>query len=129
MEVRALIRFKHTGNFKNAENFFKKATETSYLRILEKYAQAGVEALASTTPAETGKTAVSWGYEIVQTRDGYKIYWTNSNVDSGVNVALILQYGHGTGTGGYVQGIDYVNPAIRPIFESMTNAAWKEATS
>ncbi len=81
------------------------------------------------TPAETGKTAASWGYEIVQTRNGYSIFWTNSNINNGVNIALILQYGHGTGTGGYVQGIDYVNPAIRPIFESMANEAWKEVTS
>ncbi len=124
-----MIRFKHTGNFKNTERFFKKATEASYLRVLEEYGKAGVDALASMTPAETGKTAASWGYEIVQTRNGYSIYWTNSNVNNGVNIALILQYGHGTGTGGYVQGIDYVNPAIRPIFESMANEAWKEVTS
>lgn len=129
MEVRVLIRFKHSGDFKNMERFFKKATETSYLHILEAYGQAGVEALASMTPTETGKTAASWGYEVVPTRKGHSIYWTNSNVHDGVNIALILQYGHGTGTGGYVQGIDYINPAIRPIFESMANEAWKEVTS
>ena len=129
MEVRTLIRFKHTGNFRNTERFFQKATEASYLRILKKYGQAGVEALASMTPTESGKTAASWGYEIVQKKSGYSIYWTNSNINNGVNIALILQYGHGTGTGGYVQGIDYVNPAIRPIFESMANDAWREVTS
>lgn len=124
-----MIRFKHSGNFNNTESFFRKAKERSYLRVLKKYAKAGVEALASMTPSDSGKTASSWGYEIVQKNDGYTIYWTNSNVNDGVNIALILQYGHGTGTGGYVQGIDYVNPAIRPIFQSMANEAWKEVTS
>lgn len=124
-----MIRFKHSGNFNNTESFFRKAKERSYLRVLEKYAKAGVEALASMTPSDSGKTASSWGYEIVQKNNGYTIYWTNSNVNDGVNIALILQYGHGTGTGGYVQGIDYVNPAIRPIFQSMANEAWKEVTS
>lgn len=124
-----MIRFKHSGDFKNTERLFKKAIEPSYLRILDEYGKAGVEALALATPSDTGKTAASWGYEIVQTRSGYSVYWTNSNINNGVNIALILQYGHGTGTGGYVQGIDYVNPAIRPIFESMTNESWREVTS
>lgn len=128
-EMRALIRFKHSGDFKNTEGLFRKAKERSYLRVLEKYGKAGVEALASTTPSESGKTAASWDYEIVQKGNGYSIYWTNSNVNDGVNIALILQYGHETGTGGYVQGIDYVNPAIRPIFDSMANEVWKEVTS
>lgn len=124
-----MIRFKHFGDFKNTESFFHRAKERSYLNVLDKYGKAGVEALASMTPSETGKTAASWNYEIVTKANGYSIYWTNSNVNNGVNIALILQYGHGTGTGGYVQGIDYVNPAIRPIFESMANEAWKEVTS
>ena len=125
----ALIRFKHSGDFKNTESFFKRMKARSYLQTLEKYARAGVKALASMTPTDSGKTAASWDYEIVQKANGYSIYWTNSNINDGVNIALILQYGHGTGTGGYVQGIDYVNPAIRPIFESMANEAWKEVTS
>lgn len=124
-----MIRFKHSGNFKNTEKFFRKVKERSYLRVLEKYGQAGVEALASMTPMDSGQTAASWGYEIVQKANGYSIYWTNSNINDGVNIALILQYGHGTGTGGYVQGIDYINPAIRPIFQAMANEAWKEVTS
>lgn len=124
-----MIRFKHTGSFKGTEGFLAKAMKAGYLRALEKYGRAGVEALASATPTKTGKTASSWGYEIVRKKNGYAIYWTNSNMHDGVNIALILQYGHGTGTGGYVQGIDYVNPAIRPIFESMANEAWKEVTS
>lgn len=124
-----MIRFKYSGSFENTEHFFKKAGKSDYLRALERYGQAGVEALSSATPTESGKTAASWGYEIVRKRNGYSIYWTNSNVNNGVSIALILQYGHGTGTGGYVQGIDYVNPAIRPIFESLANEAWKEVTS
>lgn len=124
-----MIRFRHSGNFNNTERLFRKAKTANYLRVLEKYGQAGVEALASMTPTETGKTAASWGYEIVPTRGGFSIYWTNSNVNDGVNIAVILQCGHGTGTGGYVKGIDYVNPAIRPIFNQIADAAWKEVMS
>lgn len=124
-----MIRFKQKGNFKNTERFFKKVQERSYLNTLKKYGQAGVEALASATPIESGETAAAWGYEIVRTDGGYSIYWTNSNINKGVNIAVILQYGHGTGTGGYVHGIDYINPAIRPIFNQIADEAWKEVTS
>lgn len=120
------IRVKHRGNFKNTESFFRKVSEARYLRILEKYGREGVEALASATPVRTGKTAASWSYEIAQTSGGYSITWNNSNVNNGVNIALILQYGHGTGTGGYVEGIDYINPALRPIFDNIADSAWKE---
>ncbi len=124
-----MIRFKHKGDFKNTERFFKIAPTLSPVQILEKYARAGVNALAASTPVASGKTAASWDYEIVQNANGYTIYWTNSNTNEGVNIAVILQYGHGTGTGGYVQGIDYINPAIRPIFDEIANDAWKEVTS
>ena len=124
-----MIRFKHKSDFKHTEHFFKKAQERSYLNTLKKYGQAGVEALASATPVESGATAAAWSYEIAQTDGGYSIYWTNSNINKGVNIAVILQYGHGTGTGGYVQGIDYINPAIRPIFDQIADEAWKEVTS
>lgn len=124
-----MIRFKHNGNFAHTEHFFKKASERSYLRVLEKYGRAGVEALASATPVDSGKTASEWSYEIEQKNGKYTIYWTNSNINDGVNIAVILQYGHGTGTGGYVTGIDYINPAIRPIFDEIANNAWKEVTS
>ena len=123
-----MIRFKHRGDFHNTETFFNRILKRSYIDILRKYGQAGVEALAAATPKDTGETAASWSYEIVQTRNGYSIFWTNSNVNQGVNIALILQYGHGTGTGGYVRGIDYINPAIRPVFDEIANAAWKEVT-
>lgn len=124
-----MIRFKHSGDFKHTEAFFKNATRQSPENILQKYGQAGVDALAAATPKDTGATAASWSYEIVATRSGYSIYWSNSNENRGVNIALILQYGHGTGTGGYVKGVDYINPAIRPIFDEIANAAWKEVTA
>ncbi len=124
-----MIRFKHKGDFKHTERFFKKAAERSYLNILKKYGQAGVEALASATPKDSGETAAAWSYEIAQTDGGYSIYWTNSNINKGVNIAVILQYGHGTGTGGYVKGIDYINPAIRPIFGQIADEALKEVMS
>lgn len=124
-----MIRFKHSGDFKHTEAFFKNATRQSPESILQKYGQAGVDALAAATPKDTGATAASWSYEIVATRSGYSIYWSNSNENRGVNIALILQYGHGTGTGGYVKGVDYINPAIRPIFDEIANAAWKEVTA
>lgn len=99
------------------------------MEILKKYGEIGVEALAAATPKDTGTTAASWRYEIVKKRDGYSLYWCNDNVHNGVNIALILQYGHGTGTGGYVKGMDYINPAIRPIFDAIANDAWREVTS
>lgn len=123
-----IIKFKHSGTFKNSDTLFKKVKQRSYIDALEKYGQAGVDALSAATPNNTGTTAASWNYEIVENRRGYSIYWTNSHENRGVNIALILQYGHGTGTGGYVKGIDYINPAIRPIFEKLANAAWKEVT-
>lgn len=123
-----MILFKHRGDFRHTETFFDRIRRRSYVDILRKYGQAGVEALAAATPKDTGETAASWSYEIVQTGGGYSIFWNNSNINRGVNIALILQYGHGTGTGGYVRGLDYINPAIRPIFEEIANAAWKEVT-
>lgn len=88
----------------------------------------GVDALSAATPVDTGKTAASWGYVITRTSDTATITWTNSNVNNGVPIALILQYGHGTGTGGYVKGRDYIKPAIRPVFDELANELWKEVT-
>ena len=98
-------------------------------KILEKYGQMGVEALRSATPIDSGKTAESWGYEISVGKEGATIYWTNTNQNKGVYIAVILQYGHGTGTGGYVQGIDYINPAIRPVFDKIAEEAWMEVVN
>lgn len=98
-------------------------------QILERYAQMGVSALASATPVDSGQTASCWGYEIEMSGEDATIYWTNTNQNKGVYIAVILQYGHGTGTGGYVQGIDYINPAIRPVFDKIAEEAWREVTS
>lgn len=97
--------------------------------ILKKYGEQGVKALSEATPKDTGKTAASWSYKISNTSKGFKLDWTNSNTNQGVNIALIIQYGHGTSTGAYVQGRDYINPALKPIFDEIANAVWKEVTA
>lgn len=128
-EAGAIIKIKHRGNFNRTERFFMKISKGYYLQILEKYGKAGVEALANSTPKDTGKTASSWSYKIEETGHGYAICWENSNVNNHVNIAVILQYGHGTRNGGYVRGIDYIAPALQPIFNGIANEAWKEVTS
>ena len=119
------IRISQTGNFKKIEKFLKRVSNKEYLKILDSYGKKGVQALSSATPVRSGKTSSSWGYEIYNN----SIYWTNDDINKGVNIAVILQYGHGTRNGGYVQGRDYINPAIRPIFDSMVDDIWKEVTS
>lgn len=127
------ISFKHKGNFDKTEKFLNKMAKRGYFldAILRNYAIQGVQALRSATPVRTGKTAASWGYEIEKGNGYAKIIWTNSNRSGNGGwcpIALLIQYGHGTGTGGYVQGRDYINPAIRPTFDKMANAVWKEVT-
>lgn len=117
-----------SGGFDNAMKFLKRVSKGEAYRSLDKYAQQGVVALASATPKDSGVTANSWGYEVERTSTGYKINWTNKNVNQEVNIAIILQYGHGTGTGGYVSGRDYINPAIQPVFDKIAQEAWKEVT-
>lgn len=124
-----MIVFTQKGDFKKTEKFLNKTSKAEYFRKLEKYAREGVKALSAATPVDTGKTAASWSYEIRQTKGSVSIYWTNSNVNKGVPIAIILQYGHGTNNGGYVQGIDYINPALRPVFERLAEETWKELTS
>lgn len=123
------ISFRQRGNFDKTEKFLKKSFGRDYLGVLEKYARQGVAALSGATPVKTGLTAASWNYKIIQNDSSLSIIWENSNVNKGVNIALILQYGHGTRNGGYVEGRDYINPALQPIFDSMADAAWKEVTS
>ena len=125
----AMFEFRHHGNFDNLEKFLKKAQRNDFFSSLDKYARAGVSALVSATPIDSGKTADSWDYEIHQSRGSVSINFTNSNINDGVPIAIILQYGHGTRNGGYVQGRDYINPAIRPIFDKIANEVWKEVTS
>ena len=123
-----MITIKHHGNFKRTEGMFKRMTKFEIRRILNKYGKKGVDALAAATPKDTGRTADSWEYEVSKTGTGYSISWNNRNVNNGVNIALILQLGHGTGTGGYVQGVDYINPALASIFEQMADEAWQEVS-
>lgn len=124
-----MISFKHKGDFRKTEKFLKKSLGANYMSILEKYAQIGVEQLAANTPKESGETAASWGYRITRNEEKISIIWTNSHIHNGVNIAVILQYGHATRNGGYVSGRDYINPALRPIFDKLAESAWKEVTS
>ena len=125
----SLIHITTKGDFNNTFRFLNKMSKFQINKILEKYGQMGVEALRSATPIDSGKTAESWGYEISVGKEGATIHWTNTNQNKGVYIAVILQYGHGTGTGGYVQGIDYINPAIRPVFDKIAEEAWMEVVN
>lgn len=122
------IVIQHKGSFKNTERFFNKMLRSEIMSVLDKYGNIGVSALQAATPINTGRTASSWSYEVEKTDSGYAITWKNENVNNGVNIALILQLGHGTGTGGYVQGIDYINPALKPVFDQLAEEAWQEVT-
>lgn len=124
-----MISFMHKGDFKKAEKFFNGSLNPKYLHVFQNFGQIGVNALASATPMESGKTRSGWTYKIVYSKTFSKITWYNSNVEQGVPIAIVLQYGHGTGTGGYVQGRDYINPAIQPIFDKLANDVWKEVTN
>ena len=123
-----LITFKHKGDFSNLTRFLERAKEAVHIGDLDKYGRAGVEALASATPVDSGETANSWYYEITNSNGSAKITFNNSNIQNGVPIAIILQYGHGTGTGVWVEGRDYINPAIQPIFDEIANNAWREVT-
>lgn len=122
------VVFKHKGSFKNTEKFLRRAENLDYAKLLSKYGEEGVRALSAATPVDTGRTAASWYYEIKFGKDAYEIEWTNSNVNNGVNIAVILQFGHGTRNGGYVRGRDYINPALRPVFDKFAEELWGEVT-
>ena len=124
-----VISFKQKGDFNKTEKFLKKMKSSEFQDILERYGQIGVDALSRATPVDSGTTAASWSYEIDRSNSGIAIYFINSHENKGVNIAIILQYGHGTGTGGYVQGRDYINPAIKPVFDQMSSDLWKMVTS
>ena len=123
-----MITFRQKGDFSKLTRFLEKAKESVRLGDLDKYGREGVAALASATPVESGLTANSWYYKIERKNGLVSITFYNSNVQNGIPIAIILQYGHGTGTGGWVQGRDYINPAIQPIFDKMANNAWREVT-
>lgn len=124
-----MINLEAKGSFKNTVAYLNKLQKLDVRSILHKYGQMGVDALASATPVDSGLTADSWYYEIEKRRGSYVIVWKNSNVVDGSNVAILLQYGHGTGTGGWVQGRDYINPAIRPTFYKMVADIGREVKS
>lgn len=120
------ITFTQKGNFSRTKTFLERAKSLAKISVLDKYGRMGVEALASATPKDSGETAASWSYKIEKDGSGLKIVWSNSHINDGVNIAVILQYGHGTGTGGYVAGIDYINPAVKPVFDKMASDLRKE---
>lgn len=124
-----MISFRQKGDFKKLSKYLERAKEAAKIGVLDKYGREGVAALASATPTDTGKTAASWTYEIERQNGSVAIVFKNTNINKGVPIAVILQYGHGTGTGGWVQGRDYINPAIQPIFDKIADTAWKEVTS
>ena len=123
-----MISFRQKGDFSKASRYLERLKEAAKLGVLDKYGREGVAALASATPTETGLTASSWTYEIERKGSSVSIVYKNSNINKGVPIAVILQYGHGTGTGGWVQGRDYINPAIQPVFDRIADEAWKEVT-
>ena len=123
-----MISFRQKGDFSKLTHYFERVKKTARLSILEKYGREGVAALSSATPVDSGETASSWYYKVTSENDSAAISFYNSNVNQGVPIAIILQYGHGTGTGGWVEGRDYINPAIQPVFDRIVNDAWKEVT-
>lgn len=121
-----MITFRSVGKWERTFRFLKRNQKLSVSEVLEREAKKGVIALKSSTPVETGLTSNSWTYEVERNRNGARIIWSNTNTNGGYNIAIILQYGHGTGTGGYVAGTDYINPAIRPVFDEIADTVWKE---
>lgn len=121
-----MVTFRQKGDFSKLSTFLERAKETVHLGDLDKFGRAGVDALASATPVDSGKTAASWYYEITRKNGSVSISFHNSNIQNGVPIAIILQYGHGTRNGGWVKGRDYINPAIQPIFDQIAENAWKE---
>ena len=123
-----MITFRQKGDFSKLSRYLERVKEAARIGVLDKYGREGVAALASATPVESGKTAGSWYYEIKRQNGSVSIIFKNSNINKGVPIAIILQYGHGTGTGGWVEGRDYINPAIQPIFDRIADEAWREVT-
>lgn len=123
-----MIKFRQKGDFSKLTRYFERVKEVVKLGDLDKYGREGVAALESATPVDTGLTASSWRYEIDHGKDSVSISFYNDNIQNGAPIAIILQYGHGTRNGGWVQGRDYINPVIRPLFDKIADEAWKEVT-
>jgi hypothetical protein len=124
-----VLEITSTGDLSKTDRFLASIGKLDISGILQTYGQRGVDALRHATPVRSGLTAESWGFEVTKTGSTWTITWTNTNVVNGVAIAVLLQYGHGTGTGGYVQGRDYINPALQPIFDEIATSAWKAVTS
>lgn len=124
-----MIKISAKGDWSRTNSFLERALNIIKLGELDKYGREGVEVLAAATPEDTGKTASSWYYKVSRTRAGAKIEWLNSSQNQGIPIVILLQYGHGFQNGGYVQGIDFINPALEPVFEEIANNAWKELTN
>lgn len=123
------LELTSSGSFSNLEKFLRGVSRDTILAQLQRYGQDGVHALESATPIESGETRNLWTFKVAKSGGSYSITWSNSHVENGVPIAIILQYGHGTGTGGYVKGRDYINPAMRPVFDNIADKVWKAVTS
>lgn len=123
-----MITIESQGEWKLTRNWFDRMTKLDLALIMNQFGKEGVSALAAATPSRSGLTSKSWNYEVTRKGNNWKITWTNSNVNKGANIAVLIQYGHGTRNGGYVVGRDYINPAIRPVFDKIAKQAWKEVT-
>lgn len=121
-----MITIESQGDWKLTRNWFDRMTKLDLALIMNQFGKEGVSALAAATPSRSGLTSKSWNYEVTRKGNNWKITWTNSNVNKGANIAVLIQYGHGTRNGGYVVGRDYINPAIRPVFDKIAQKAWKE---
>lgn len=123
-----MITFLQKGDFKKTDLYLERIKELAKLGLLDKYGKLGVEALKENTPVDTGLTKNSWKYDIVHKKERFSINFYNTNISDGVSIAIILQYGHGTRNGGWVEGVDYINPALKPVFDELSDALWKEMT-
>lgn len=124
-----MIEVEVKGDFRNTDRFLAEMAKDDLFTVLQHYAHMGVDALSSATPVRSGETATSWTFDIINKKGEHGIIWRNTNVHDGIPIAIIIQYGHGTGTGGWVEGYDYINPAIRPVFETITTEVWKQVTN
>lgn len=124
-----MITIKASGSNKKMDDFIRKLTKPAFFNILDHYGAIGVSALSSATPVDSGLTASSWTHEVTHKRGKHSIVWRNTNVNDGIPVAILIQYGHGTGTGGFVHGVDYINPAIQPLFQKIADTVWEQVTN
>jgi len=122
----SIITFKHRGSFAKTDKSLSKALNNSCLNILDEYGRKGVDLLSAATPVDTGETAASWSYKKTKTKYGYKLSWNNSSNTNGMPIAILIQYGHATRNGSFIEGVDFINPKIKPMFEDLSNRLWKE---